>query len=96
MSESPLTPVNAEGIVVKTVSVASSGEQIGAAGIGLLTAGPLGALASWGVIRMFAGKWTPWLLVGIITCIPLNFFQLAILAGIINSTVPEYVAPSND
>ena len=81
----PTEQINAEGAVVKTVQVASNGEQIGAAGIGLLTAGPLGALAAWGAIRMFAGKWTPWMLTGIIAVVPLNLFQFAILGGITSS-----------
>ena len=95
MSNSPLTPVNAEGVVIKTVSVASNGEQIGAAAIGLLTAGPIGALASWGAIRMFAGKWTPWLIVGIITILPINAFQLAVIGGLMNATTDtEQVTPA--
>ena len=95
MSNSPLTPVNAEGTVVKTVSVASDGEQIGAAAIGLLTAGPIGALAAWGAIRMFAGKWTPWLLTGVIAIVPINVFQLAVIGGIIEATNDnEQVVPS--
>ena len=97
MTNSPLTPVNAEGMVLKTVSVASDGEQIGAAAIGLLTAGPFGALAAWGAIRMFAGKWTPWLIVGAISFIPINVVQLAILGGIMESfdtTTTEQVVPS--
>jgi len=81
----PTEQVNAEGAVVKTVQVASNGEQIGAASIGLLTAGPLGALAAWGAIRMFAGKWTPWMLTGIIAVVPLNLFQFAVLGGITSS-----------
>lgn len=94
MTNSPLTDVNAEGAVVKTVSVASDGEQIGAAAIGLLTAGPIGALAAWGAIRMFAGKWTPWLIVGAISIVPINIFQLALLGGIIGaSDTTEQVTP---
>ena len=75
------TPVNAEGMVVKTVSVASDGEQIGAAAIGLLTAGPLGALAAWGAIRMFAGKWTPWMVVGLVAAPVLGFVQIVMLGA---------------
>ena len=96
MTTSPLTEVNAEGTVLKTVSVASDGEQIGAAAIGLLTAGPIGALAAWGAIRMFAGKWTPWLIVGAISFIPINVVQLAFIGGLMESvnTPTEQVAPS--
>ena len=31
---------------------------------GLLTAGPLGAVAAWGSIRGLQGKWTPWAVLG--------------------------------
>lgn len=84
------TNVNAEGAVVKTVQVASDGEQIGAAGIGLITAGPLGALAAWGAIRMFAGKWTPWMLTGVISAPILVFFQLVLL-GMVGAMLPTPV-----
>ena len=96
MSNTPFTSVNAEGTVLKTVSVASNGEQIGATAIGLLTAGPIGALAAWGAIRMFAGKWTPWIIVGAISIVPINLFQLAVLSGIIEASndSTELVAPS--
>ena len=97
MTDSPLDTVNAEGTVLKTVSVASNGEQIGAASIGLLTAGPIGALAAWGAIRMFAGKWTPWMLTGIIAVIPINVFQLLAITSIstlFEANDIELVAPS--
>ena len=80
------TNVNAEGTVVKTVQVASNGEQIGAAAIGLITAGPLGALAAWGAIRMFAGKWTPWMVVGFIAAPILVISQLSVV-GALNGDV---------
>ena len=76
------TNVNAEGQVTKIVQVASDGEQIAAGAIGLITAGPLGALAAWGAIRMFAGKWTPWMLVGFFAAPVLGMTQLAVLGGI--------------
>ena len=76
------TNVNAEGQVVKVVSVASDGEQIAAGAIGLITAGPLGALAAWGAIRMFAGKWTPWMVVGFVAAPVLGVTQLAVIGGI--------------
>ena len=76
------TNVNAEGQVTKVVSVASNGEQIAAGAIGLITAGPLGALAGWGAIRMFAGKWTPWLVVGFVAAPVLGIGQLAVIGSI--------------
>ena len=77
--------VNAEGTVVKVAGVATDGEQIGATVLGLFTAGPLGALAAWGAIRMFAGKWTPWMLTGFIACGPLLFIQMLILGALAGS-----------
>lgn len=79
--QTPVTQVNAEGPAVKVVGVASGGEQIGAAMIGLFTAGPLGALASWGAIRMFAGKWTPWLITGVVAAPVLGLAQIVALGG---------------
>ena len=85
------TNVNAEGQVTKVVQVASNGEQIAASAIGLLTAGPLGALAAWGAIRMFAGKWTPWMIVGFISAPVLGFTQLAVISGIVSAVNPPAV-----
>ena len=65
-------PPNGPTAVVQTVS---QGEQIAAAGIGLITAGPLGAAASWATIKGMQGKWTPWLLVGIVAAPVLGFAQ---------------------
>lgn len=78
MTNSPQTQVNAEGNVLKVVQVASDGEQIAAGAIGLITAGPLGALAAWGAIRMFAGKWTPWILTGFIASPVLLVVQIGV------------------
>ena len=80
--------VFAEGTVVKTISVATDGEQIGASIMGLCTAGPLGAVAAWGAIRMFAGKWTPWTIMGLVASGPLIFIQLVmigLIAGAVDS-----------
>ena len=65
-----VTDVNSEGQAVKVVQVASNAEQIAAAGIGLVTAGPLGAVAAWGTLKAFAGKWTPWTLTGVLWLLP--------------------------
>ena len=77
-----ITNINAEGQATKVVQVASDGEQIAAGAIGLITAGPLGALAAWGAIRMFAGKWTPWMVVGFVAAPVLGITQLAVVGGI--------------
>lgn len=83
------TNVNAEGQVVKVVQVASDGEQIAAGVIGLVTAGPLGALAAWGAIRMFAGKWTPWMITGLITAPMVLLTQLAIMGSVTSAFNPQ-------
>ena len=88
---SPVTQINAEGAVVKMVSVASNGEQIAAAVLGLLTAGPLGAAASWGAIRMFAGKWTPWMISGCVAIWPLWIVQGAVIHAFNDTTTTEEV-----
>lgn len=56
-------------------------EQGIAAMAGFFTAGPLGALASWGVIRGVQGKWTPWFVVGIPAAVAINLFNFAIFMG---------------
>jgi len=53
-------------------------EQGIAAAAGLFTAGPLGALASWAVIRGVQGKWTPWFIAGIPSAIAINAFYFGI------------------
>lgn len=53
-------------------------EQGIAAVAGLFTAGPLGALASWAVIRGVQGKWTPWFIVGIPSAMAINAFYFGI------------------
>ena len=76
------TNINAEGQVTKVVTVATNAEQVAAAGLGLVTAGPLGAVAAWGCIRAFAGKWTPWMLVGTFAAPVLLMAQLMTLGVI--------------
>ena len=44
---------------------ASGFEQGIAATAGFFTAGPIGALASWGAIRGLQGKWAPWFVLGL-------------------------------
>lgn len=94
-NQTPVTQINAEGAVMKVVSVASNGEQIAAAFIGLLTAGPLGAVAAWGAIRMFAGKWTPWMISGCVAIIPLWVVQAQVINTFATSADTEEVRQSN-
>ena len=87
--------INADGQAIQVVGVASDGEQIIAGGIGLLTAGPLGALAAWGAIRALAGKWTPWMVLGFVASPVLLGFQLFVL-GAISNTVVKTVQPATE
>ncbi len=50
-------------------------QQLIAAGAGLLTAGPLGLLASIAVFRQLEGNWLPWALIGVIAAPPLAIGQ---------------------
>ena len=49
---------------------------------GLFTGGPIAAIASWGAIRGLQGKWTPWFILGIPSCVVINLINIAILASI--------------
>ena len=64
-------------------------EQGIAAVAGLLTAGPIGALASWGTIRGVQGKWTPWFVIGIPLCVIINLVNFLIIGLITASMVEE-------
>jgi hypothetical protein len=89
----PITP-NTERVMVR--NTVTGFEQGIAALTGLLTAGPVGALASWGVIRGLQGKWAPWAILGIPAAPVLGFIQLATLGAILESTNPSpSYTPSN-
>ena len=75
---------NTERVLVR--NTVTGFEQGIAALTGLLTAGPIGALASWGVIRGVQGKWTPWFILGVPASITLNVIQLFVLGVIIEAT----------
>ena len=57
-------------------------EQGIAAAAGFFTGGPIAAIASWGAIRGLQGKWTPWFVLGIPSCVVINLINIAILASI--------------
>ena len=67
-------------------STATGFEQGIAAMAGLFTAGPLGALASWGALRGLQGKWAPWFVLGVPASVALNVVQLFILGSILSVT----------
>ena len=64
-------------------------EQGIAAVTGFLTSGPIGALASWGIIRGVQGKWTPWFIIGIPLCVIINLINIFLIGLIIPSMVEE-------
>ena len=89
LQSGPITHVNGDGEAVKVIQVVSNGEQITAAGIGLFTGGPAGSLAAWGAIRMLAGKWTPWMLLGFVAGPMLLIMQLFTLGVVVNAVSPD-------
>ena len=79
----PIT-ANTERVMVR--NTATGFEQGIAAVAGFFTAGPVGALASWGTIRGLQGKWTPWFILGIPAAPVLLFGQLVFLGSVIPDT----------
>ena len=80
----PIT--NQERVLVR--STATGFEQTIAAMAGFFTAGPLGAVASWGALRGLQGKWAPWFILGVPSAIAINIVQIVILATLMG-TVDE-------
>ena len=92
MSNETQDPIdNSIRVIVR--QTATGFEQGIAAIAGLLTAGPLGSLASWGTIRGVQGKWTPWFILGIPAACIINAINFGIFTAIIsnndNSPSPE-------
>ena len=77
----PIT--STERVLVR--STATGFEQSIAAVAGFFTAGPVGALASWGALRGLQGKWAPWFILGIPSAIAINVIQLIVLASIMGA-----------
>jgi hypothetical protein len=50
-------------------------QQLGAAAAGLLTAGPIGLIASLITFRKLEGNWLPWTLIGVLAAPPLAYGQ---------------------
>ena len=75
-TQDPIT--TQERVLVR--STATGFEQTIAAMAGFFTAGPLGAIASWGALRGLQGKWAPWFILGVPSAIAINILQLVILA----------------
>jgi hypothetical protein len=56
--------------------------------VGLLTAGPLGALASYRVLKEFQGKWGGWFIAGLVGA-PLCLGIQLIALSVVGSLLPE-------
>ena len=82
----PVT-ANQERLLVR--QTATGFEQGIAAFAGLVTAGPLGALASWATIRGVQGKWTPWFVLGVPAAPILGVAQLAVAGAVVTAVTPE-------
>ncbi len=77
---------NVDRVLVR--QTATGFEQGIAAVAGLLTCGPVGALASWGTIRGLQGKWAPWFIMGVPSAVVINVVNIAAL-GVLGSMAPE-------
>ena len=60
----------------------SPAERIIAAGLGLLTAGPLGAVCSPLLLNGCRGKWFPWLIAGVFVAPYLCVVQMQFLGSV--------------
>ena len=96
MSSQVPDPVEINQSRVLVRQTASGFEQGIAALAGLLTAGPIGALASWGTIRGVQGKWTPWFILGIPSIVGINIINIILLGMIGAVVIPEFATPSDD
>ncbi len=83
-SEIPDPIDNQQRVLVR--QTATGFEQGIAAFAGFFTAGPLGALASWGTIRGVQGKWTPWFILGIPAALVINAINFGILVAVVSVT----------
>lgn len=88
MSIHDIDPIDSNTERVLTRNTVTGFEQGIAAVAGLLTCGPIGALASWGSIRGLQGKWTPWFILGIPSVVVINIFNIIILS-MLGSISPE-------
>lgn len=82
---------NTERVLVR--STATGFEQTIAAMAGFFTAGPVGALASWGALRGLQGKWAPWFVLGVPATVAINIVQLVVIAtfmGAFSEPEPQY------
>jgi hypothetical protein len=74
---------NQERVMVR--NTATGFEQGVAAVAGLFTAGPIGALASWGAIRGLQGKWTPWFILGVPAAAAINVVNTVAVVSLMST-----------
>ena len=74
---------NQERVMVR--NTATGFEQGVAAAAGLFTAGPIGALASWGAIRGLQGKWTPWFILGVPAAAAINVVNTVAVVSLVGA-----------
>ena len=82
MSYTTPDPITSNTERVLTRGTVTGFEQGIAAVAGFFTAGPLGALASWGTIRGVQGKWAPWFILGVPGAFAINVVNIMALAVI--------------
>ena len=82
-------PVDTAGRVLIRSTVTGFEQGI-AATAGFFTAGPLGALASWGTIRGCQGKWTPWFVLGLPAVVIINVVNIAVIGALMTSGDQTY------
>lgn len=83
-----------DSTTTQTKTVVLDKDKITAASIGLATAGPLGAIAAVGALKVFSGKWTPWSLTGVIVAPVLGIIQLTGVGFGISYLENFYYSPS--
>jgi len=82
---------NEERVMVRQTA---TGFEQGIAGLaGFLTAGPLGAAASWATIRGLQGKWAPWTILGFIGAPVCLFIQVFTIGMLTQATNPPSKPP---
>ena len=77
-------PIDTTGRVLVRSTVTGFEQGI-AATAGFFTAGPLGALASWGTIRGCQGKWTPWFVLGLPAVVIINVLNVALIGALMTA-----------
>ena len=80
-------PESVQGTVTGT-------QQTMAAVLGFLTAGPIGSIAGWGMIRAVQGRWMTWFLIGVPAAMVINLFNVIALGLLIGPEESSVVSPA--